>query len=213
MPETPSSGKDPVVGQSLSLPLMVSALLLILTLVWAIYDEAYGQRPWKGYQENFAGRFTAFLNQAVPRQGELEQQIRQSPQYQELERRLQEAEESSRDEMARITSETRLITEQIAALNKVFQESRGKISALTYQLETASADRRKQSLQQQIEQVRLEDLRVDFPDGNGNVRRQFQYPGLEEELNQLKARKAQLQTQLVQLQQPPSEIRKELQTY
>jgi len=213
MPETPSSGKDPVVGQSLSLPLMVSALLLILTLVWAIYDEAYGQRPWKGYQENFVGRFAAFLNQAVPRQGELEQQIRQSPEFQELERRLQEAEESSRDEMARITNETRLITEQIAALNKVFQESRGKIAALTYQLETASADGRKQSLQQQIEQVRQEDLRVDFPDGNGNVRRQFQYPGLEEELNQLKARKAQLQTQLVQLQQPPNEIRKELQTY
>ena len=214
MPETPPSEKDPIFSESLSLLLMISALLLMLTLLWSIYDEALGQRPWKGYQDRFVRSYRAFLDQVIPKQAEREQQIRQSPEYQNLERQLKNAEDAAQNEVAQITGETRLLTEQIAALNKVFQGARGEISALTYRLETASGEGAKRSLQQRIERVRQRAINATLPTGtNGNARKQFQYPELEQELNQLKARKAQLQTQLVQLQKPAGEIRKEMQTY
>ena len=45
MPDTPPTEKDPVVSQSLSFPLLISALLLVITLLWSLYDEVYEQRP------------------------------------------------------------------------------------------------------------------------------------------------------------------------
>jgi len=45
--------KDPVVHSSLSKPLFISSALLVLSMVWGLYDEAYGIRPWKGYQARF----------------------------------------------------------------------------------------------------------------------------------------------------------------
>ena len=217
MPETPSPAKDPITTQSLSLPLLVSSLLLMLTLIWAIYDEVYGQRPWKGYQERFAERYTAFLNREIPRQTERGQQIRQSPEFQVLEEKLKEAEELSRSEIAEVTKETRLLTQQIGALNKVFQEARGEIAALTYQLEKeiSSGDGAKGSLQREIEEVQQRVLRVTLPtgDGNGDSRKEFRFRELEEELDRFKDRKAQLQTRLIQLQQPANELRKQMQAY
>ena len=31
------------------------------TLVWALYDEFLGLRPWKAYQQQFASRYHSFL--------------------------------------------------------------------------------------------------------------------------------------------------------
>ena len=45
--------KDPVVHSSLSKPLFISSALLVLSMVWGLYDEVYGIRPWKGYQARF----------------------------------------------------------------------------------------------------------------------------------------------------------------
>ena len=46
--------KDPVVHSSLSKPLFISSALLLLSFGWALYDEVYGTRPWKGYEARFA---------------------------------------------------------------------------------------------------------------------------------------------------------------
>ena len=55
MPETPAPERDPIVSQSLSGPLLISAFLLVVTVAWSLYDELYGQRPWKDYQKRFVG--------------------------------------------------------------------------------------------------------------------------------------------------------------
>ena len=47
-PEPPA--KDPIVQGSLLGPLFLFSVLLALTTAWAMYDEFYGQRPWKNYQ-------------------------------------------------------------------------------------------------------------------------------------------------------------------
>ena len=39
------------------------------SLFWALWDEAYGQRPWKTYQKEWQQRYTAFLNTAKSSSG------------------------------------------------------------------------------------------------------------------------------------------------
>ena len=51
MANEPVAENDPVFSKSLSLPLLIASLLLLLSLVWAIYEEIYGLRPWKSYQQ------------------------------------------------------------------------------------------------------------------------------------------------------------------
>ncbi|MBI1955859.1 MAG: c-type cytochrome, partial [Acidobacteria bacterium] len=216
MPETPSSEKDPIVSQSLSGALLVSSLLLMLTLLWSIYDEVEGQRPWKSDQARFVQRYTAFLkNKKIPEQAEREQQIRESPEFQQMEQKVEEAEKAVASQLAEIDQQTQLLTAQIAALNKVFQDVRGQVTALTYQLETASSEGKKQSLREEIEEVQQRTLRVNLPMLNSAPaeRKEFKYRALDEELNRLKARRAELQTQRVQRIQPASELRQKRDTY
>ncbi|MBI3895050.1 MAG: c-type cytochrome [Acidobacteria bacterium] len=216
MPETPSSEKDPILSKSLSGVLLLSSLLLMITLLWALYDEVYGQRPWKGEQARFVQRYTAVLkNKKIPEQIEQEKQIRESAEFQQIEQKVEEAEQAVASQLAEIDQQTRLLTAQIAALNKVFQEARGQVSALTYQIETASSEGKKQSLQEEIEEVKERTLRADLPmlDGAPSERKEFKYQSLDAELNGLKARKAELQTQRIQLTQPISDLRQQRDTY
>ncbi|HET9531210.1 MAG TPA: hypothetical protein VFQ92_12710, partial [Blastocatellia bacterium] len=81
--ETPAP--DPIAEKSMSGPLVVFSFLLILTLVWSLYDEVFGQRPWRSYQSEFVDRYTTYLEKIRRPQGEAEKEIRSSAEYQELE--------------------------------------------------------------------------------------------------------------------------------
>ena len=54
--EDTAPAPDPIVSRSTSAILLVSALLLTGVLVWSLYDEVYGMRPWKSYQQSFVKR-------------------------------------------------------------------------------------------------------------------------------------------------------------
>ncbi|MCI0419953.1 MAG: hypothetical protein L0312_12130, partial [Acidobacteria bacterium] len=101
MPENtpPVEDKDPVVTQSLSALLLISSLLLVLSLVWAVYDEIYGQRPWKGIQKRFVQRYTEFLKKAKPKQAAAEKSVRQSEEYRKLEQEILDQEKALAPEL------------------------------------------------------------------------------------------------------------------
>jgi carboxylesterase type B len=90
MPEIPSQqpDRDPVLSSTLSVPLLISALLLVVVLFWSLYDELYGQRPWKKYQELFVKRYSALIKKELPVQAQQEKQIRESPEFQKLQQEL-----------------------------------------------------------------------------------------------------------------------------
>ena len=218
MSDTPAAGKDPVVTQSLSFPLLISALLLVITLLWSLYDEGYWQRPWKVYQEQFREQYTAFLrSKAIPGQAEREKQIRESAEYRKLQAELEAAEKTAATQLAEMDRESRLLASQILVMNKVFAEARGALQALTYNLETASSDRAKQGYQEDIEEARKEPREAELPSGNGNgsiERITFNsYEEMEGKLNELKAKKADLEDQRVRLTQPAREARQRLDAY
>ena len=63
MPEQPIPEQDPVVTQVVCAALRRGhGILLMATLFWALWDEAYGQRPWKAFQNEWKQRYTAFLD-------------------------------------------------------------------------------------------------------------------------------------------------------
>ena len=148
--------KDPVVHSSLSKPLFISSALLVICLGWALYDEVYGTRPWKGYEARFAKVYTHFLRSTKPGEATLENQIKASAEYQKLDRERKAAEDAVAPQIAEIDQRVQVLVPRSLALNDPFQEVRGHIGALTYQIEITKSPSTKDSLRKEIEELRKE---------------------------------------------------------
>ena len=86
MAETPDSDKlvkkeadapqaDPITRRTTSSILLISSLLMMAVLGWALYDEAYSQRPWKGMQREFVARYERYLKSIRTRSRNGEKQV------------------------------------------------------------------------------------------------------------------------------------------
>ena len=64
MPEKPVPENDPLVQKSFATWYVVAMVLLMASLFWALWDEAFGQRPWKAYQHEWVERYSTFLKTA-----------------------------------------------------------------------------------------------------------------------------------------------------
>src|SRR5581483_1256007 len=203
-PQQSDAQQDPISTRSLSLPLLIASLLMMLALIWALYDEAYGTRPWKAYQKNFKKLYVAYLQKAIPAAAEQEKQVKQAPEYVKLSQDIDAAEKAVASQVAEIDRHiAQDLNPRITVLTKVFSEQRGKVSALTYQWETASPGS-KPGIQREIDAAKDEIIRVSLPATSTEPagRKEFKYAQLEEELNRLKAEKAELQTKRIALLQP-----------
>src|ERR1035441_852763 len=87
--------KDPVIPSSLSKPLFISSALLVLSMIWGLYDETYTIRPWKSYQARFVKLYSRYLKTAAGGEADVERQIKASPDYQQLNAALQDAEKAA----------------------------------------------------------------------------------------------------------------------
>ena len=127
--------RDPVVNSSLSKPLVIASALLVLSFAWALYDEAYTIRPWKGYQARFARLYAGYLKTAAAGEAEFERQIKASPEYQRLDAGMREAEKAALPAALAIDRKiNRELEPKILALNEPFQEVRSQTGSLTYQI-------------------------------------------------------------------------------
>ena len=64
VPEQPNPEQDPITSKSYAAYYLIATVILMATLFWALWDEAWVQRPWKAFQENWKDRYSAFLNTA-----------------------------------------------------------------------------------------------------------------------------------------------------
>ncbi len=53
--------RDPITQRSLLPHFLVISLITVIFMVWAVWDEAYARRPWKGYQAEFTDRLAGKL--------------------------------------------------------------------------------------------------------------------------------------------------------
>src|SRR5215472_18916896 len=77
--EQPIPENDPIVTKSDALPYLVAVVILVGTLFWALWDENFGQRPWKAYQHQWQQRYSAFLKSAISRSTSSEQAVESNP--------------------------------------------------------------------------------------------------------------------------------------
>jgi mono/diheme cytochrome c family protein len=216
MPETPTPEPDPVTSKSLSRILLVSSLLLVVTLLWALFDEIYFLRPWKGYQARFVKLYTAHLRKLEPVQSQDEERIRRSPAYQQLARQLEEAKKAAAPDLDRINRElTGSIQPRLADLTPDFQTVRSHIAALTYDLETSSPES-KASYRKEIEKVRKTrySLKLTKADGSGATEKvSWDFDQMEAEFNRLRDRRAELQAQQIKISAPVTALQQKLDQY
>src|SRR5687767_14073556 len=184
--------KDPVVHSSLSTPLYITSALLVLSLGWALWDEIYGTRPWKSYQKRFQAAYTRFIRTAKPTETASEQQIRASADYRRMEQQLEASRKQVEPKLREIDEDiNQKLTPQILALNEAFQILRSEIGALTYEIEVSHSDAKKNSLRQDIGEIKKRVVRVNIPEPDGsNKRVDYTYDRMEKDLSDWKLQKA-----------------------
>jgi mono/diheme cytochrome c family protein len=191
---TPEGEPDPIISHSLSGPIMVSAILLILALAWALYAEVWGDRPWKAYQRRFVQTYTRYLKSVEPAQAATEKQLRESPDAQSLEQQIKAAEAGAAEILKAIDRELSGVRQRLSAIEKPFEDARAKVAALEYQLDHAATPQGKASIRSAIEQARRE----------GDL------DHLQQSFNALKQREAELVAKHAAATKPAEDVRARL---
>jgi cytochrome c2 len=210
VPEQPIPDRDPVVTKSYTTYYVVSVIILMATLFWALWDEGVGQRPWKAYQNTWKDRYVAFLKTAKSSSAQSEKEITQSAEYQRLTKVAEDARAAAKPKVEQLQKQITALTAQILAVQNVFTDRRAYVNALTYQLETDHSASGKKSKQKDIDSYKARKAKVDFPDGHEES---FNFQQLEEKYNELKAERTKLSAELGDVLKPASDANTALSAY
>ena len=210
--------RDPIVSRSTSAAMLICAVLLIGTLAWALYDEAYGQRPWKAAQQEFVERYSRHLKRLrrQVRAAGTEKEIKESEEYKKLDEEANAARAKIEPEKKENERRLRIIDDQLAAITDPYQDVRGRITVVNYQIETAYSEADKNELRQDVAERKARKISVDLPadDGSGKTsRKEFNYTELEQMYNHLKDEKARLLLKNAELLKEPTELERKRSEY
>jgi cytochrome c551/c552 len=206
---------DPIVSRSTSGIMLICALLLTASLAWSLYDEAFGQRPWKGMQQQFVSRYTKYLKSIKQQAGKTEAEVKEDPEYQTLDEDAKGALEKVKPDIAEIDKKVAQTQRELDAVTEPFQNQRGKLTVINYNVEIAASSA-KDKYRTQAQQKRAELVEVDMPaaDGSGKTSTQkVNYDQLEKLFNDLRDEKARLLGQKAELLKEPTEFGKKRDDY
>jgi len=207
--------RDPIVSQSTSIIILVCTLLLMLCTAWALYDEGFGQRPWLKMQHEFVNRYTAYLKSIRKDAGKNETEIKETPEYQQLDEEAKAAAEKVKADVADRDRQIEAVQSKLDAVTDPYQNQRGRIVVITFKLETS----RKNSLWERkykndLRTKKNEKVAVELPNEAG--KRSWQYMDfaqLEQTFNQLREEKAKLLGEKAELVKEPQELAKKRDEY
>ena len=212
MPDTPDT--DPVIAHSFATFFVIVSVLLMLTLVWALYGEFFGLRPWKSYQREFARRYHSFLVKQIPKQKAAEQTILQSAEYQQLDQQLKTLEDQVKDKTEEQDKQIAILDARFSALTDTFTTARAYVATQVYAIEHTSAGG-KTSLARGLAKYEAGPFELALPalpDGH-REKGSYTFQQLEEEFNQVQLDKAKLLEEKSALLRPVSELRKKRDAY
>ncbi|HEV8426281.1 MAG TPA: hypothetical protein VGQ41_00090 [Pyrinomonadaceae bacterium] len=206
--------EDPIVSRSTSGWMLMSALLMTISIAWALYDEAFGQRPWKGMQREFVSRYSKYLDSIKADAGKSEAEIKESPEYQKLEEDEKAARAEVQPEIQEIDKKVGLAQKKLDAITDTFQNQRGRLTVINYYIEIAS-DKAKQRYRDQAEAKKQEKVTVEIPsdDGKSIDKQKLNYAELESLYDKLREEKAQGLGRKAELLKTPSELAKKKDDY
>ena len=208
--------RDPIVSRSTSAIILVCTLLLIFSAGWALYDEGFYQRPWKGMQREFVKRYTAYLKSIRKDAGKDEAEIKATPEYQQLDEEAKAALDKVRDEVAARDRRVAQIQARLDAVTDPFQNQRGRIVVITYKLETSpKGSFWERYYKGQLESKKKEQVAVDLPaeEGGKTARQKMDFAQLEEAFNGLREEKAKVLGEKAELLKEPTELAKKREDY
>ncbi|HEV2799199.1 MAG TPA: c-type cytochrome [Pyrinomonadaceae bacterium] len=211
----PQPARDPIISRSTSNILLVCALLLMASLAWALYDEAYGQRPWKSMQQEFVSRYNRYLRRLKRTGTQSEKEVKESDAYKQLDLAVREAEQAAAPRKKEINDEVKFIDRQLAAITDPFQNKRGYITVVNYRIETSDESDRK-DLREEIEEQKSERVEVEMPvdpHSDKTEAQKLNYTELEQKYLALKDRKAALLTESAAVSKEADELKKNRETY
>jgi mono/diheme cytochrome c family protein len=205
---------DPIADRSMSGSILVFSLLLVGTLIWSLYDEVFGQRPWKTYQRDFVTSYTKRLERVRERQRKEERGVKESPEYQELEEARGAAWVEVEPRVKEIDARVREIDQQVSDITDPFQNARAWISAKSYTLETTEGEAAKNRLRNEIQNKRKEKIEVTFSKPGGSSEdKSLDFDELETLYNSLRDERARLLAERVELTKAEAEARKKRDDY
>lgn len=207
--------RDPIVSRSTSAIILISTLLLIVSAGWALYDEGFGQRPWRGMQQEFVKRYTAYLKSIRKDAGKSEAEVKETPEYQQLDEQAKAALEKVKADIADRDKRVAHVQAKLDAVTEPFQNQRGKIVVITYKLETAPSDFWRKRYRSQLDEKKQEVVTVDMPaEGNGKpVRQKMDFAQLERTFNELRDEKAKVLGEKAELLKEPTEMARKRDEY
>jgi len=208
--EQPIPEQDPIVTKSFAAYYVVAMVILMATLFWALWDEAYGQRPWKAFQHEWKDRYAAFLKTAKSRSAESEKSVEGTSDYLALKQAYEEAFKQAEPKAKQINDQLHDVNGKLLAVRSVFTDRRAYVNALTYDLETETSQSAKKKVQREIEEYDNELATVEFPDGS---RKQYNFKQLEEAFNEVNAEKTRLSLELGEVLKPATEAKAQMDQY
>jgi len=208
LPDKPDH--DPIVTKSYAVHYMVAVTILMATLLWALWDEAFGMRPWKSYQHVWKQRYTAFLKTATSKSATDEKQVEGDSDYQKLKQNLDDASKQAAPKMRDLQAQIADLNAKILSVQSVFTDRRAYVNALTYQIESTDSASSKASIQKDLDKYKAETATVEYPDGS---RKKYNFKELEETYNDLKDQRAKLNAELGDLIKPVTQAKTALDDY
>src|SRR6266699_1536798 len=186
--------RDPIVSRSTSAIILISTVLLMLCTGWALYDEGFGQRPWRGMQQEFVRRYTAYLKSIRKDAGKSEAEVKETPEYQQLADEASAALDKVKADLAEKDKQVAAIQAKLDAVTDPFQNQRGRIVVITFKLETSRKGSMWESyFKKQLDSKKKEPVSLELPDDNGKlVRKKMDYAQLEQTFNNLRDEKAKV---------------------
>ena len=210
MPEKPIPEDDPVVSKSLAPHYVISMVILMATLFWALWDEDFGQRPWKSFQHEWKSRYSTFLKSARTQSADSQKEVETSPDYQALKQSYESASQAAAPRIKEINEKLHELSAQILAVQNVFTDRRAYVNALTYNIETETSKSSKESKQKDLDEYKKKVTSVEYPDGS---KKPYNFTQLEEAYNDLKNERTALSAELGELIKPVNEKKELLDSY
>jgi len=210
LPDKPIPEQDPITSKSYAAHYVIATVILIATLFWALWDEAWGQRPWKEFQDKWKERYSAFLNTARSKSVASEKSIESNSDYAALQQAYEKAYQDTKAQAADVRAKLDDASARLLAVQSVFTDRRAYVNALTYEWETTKSASGKASTQKEIDDYKAEFATVEFPDGS---RKKFNFQQLEETYNQIRDEKTRLSLKLGDVLKPATDAKAQMDDY
>lgn len=210
MPDKPIPEQDPITSKSYAGHYAIAMILLVATLFWALWDEAWGQRPWKAFQEHWKTRYSAFLDTSRSKSAASEKEVESNPDSATLSAAWKRATDASAAQAAEARKRLDDASARLLAVQSVFTDRRAYVNALTYEFETSTSASEKAKKQEEIDAYKKKEATVEFPDGS---KKTFNFPKLEETYNEIRDEKTKLSLELGDILKPATTARAKMDEY